>query len=40
MFDRSDVETMRRLAAHERLDPGWRERFEDKLAGSSDEMAG
>ena len=31
-FDRDDAETMRRLAAHERLDPSWRAHFEEKLA--------
>lgn len=36
-FDRDDVGTMRRLAAHERLDPAWRVHFEEKLAGSVSE---
>lgn len=39
-FDRGDVETMRRLAAHERLDPTWRAYFEEQLAGSRGDMAG
>ncbi len=36
-FDREDAETMRRLAAHERLDPEWRVYFEEKLAGRDGE---
>lgn len=32
-FDRDDVETLRRLAAHQRLDPAWRAYFEEKLVG-------
>lgn len=39
-FDRDDLETMRRLAGHERLDPSWRAYFEGKLAGSDAGMAG
>lgn len=39
-FDREDVEAMRRLAAHERLDPAWRAYFDEKLAGAGGEMAG
>lgn len=31
VFDRDDRETMRRLAAHERLDPAWRDWFVEKL---------
>jgi MOSC domain-containing protein YiiM len=33
VFDRDDAETMRRLAAHERLDPDWREWFRKELEG-------
>jgi MOSC domain-containing protein YiiM len=32
--DRDDLDTMRRLAAHERLDPGWRDWLQTKLAGT------
>lgn len=39
-FDRDDVETQRRLAAHERLDPAWRAYFRERLDGSDGEMAG
>lgn len=31
VFDRGDVGTMERLAAHPRLDPGWREHFLGRL---------
>jgi len=31
---------MRRLAAHERIDPAWREWFLGKLAGAEGEVAG
>ncbi len=37
--DRDDTETMQRLAAHERLDPGWREWLWKRLAGAEDEAA-
>lgn len=40
LLDRDDAETMRRLALHERLDPGWREWFRDRLAGAEGESAG
>jgi len=38
--DRDDLDTMRRLAAHERLDPAWRGWFLAKLAGEEDGVAG
>jgi hypothetical protein len=31
LFDRDDAAAMERLAAHERLDPSWREHFAAKL---------
>ena len=31
VFDRSDVAAIKRLAAHERLDPSWREHFVERL---------
>lgn len=34
LLDRDDAGTMRRLAAHPRLDPGWRDWFLERLAGS------
>jgi MOSC domain-containing protein YiiM len=40
VFDQDDPETMRRLAAHERLDPAWRDWFLGKLAGAEGEVAG
>ena len=40
VFDREDLHTMRRLAAHERLDPAWRDWFLRKLAGAEGEVAG
>lgn len=40
VFDREDLDTMRRLAAHERLDPAWRDWFLRKLAGAEGEVAG
>lgn len=40
MFDRDDVTTMRRLAAHERLDPGWRAWLWRRLGGAEGEVAG
>jgi MOSC domain-containing protein YiiM len=39
LFEREDLNTMRRLAEHERLDPAWRERFLKKLAGAKGEGA-
>ena len=35
LFDRSDAVTIERLAAHERLDPSWREHFVERLRGSA-----
>ena len=35
VFDRGDTETMRLLAAHPRLDPGWRDWFQERLAGEA-----
>jgi MOSC domain-containing protein YiiM len=40
VFDRDDVDAMRRLAAHDRLDPSWRARFEEKLTGFDGGMTG
>lgn len=40
VFDRDDEATMRRLAAHERLDPGWRAWFWRRLTGAEGEVAG
>jgi len=40
VFDHDDLDTMRRLAAHERLDPAWRDWFLGKLAGAEGEVAG
>jgi MOSC domain-containing protein YiiM len=40
MFDRDDAATMRRLATHERLDPGWRAWLRRRLAGAEGEVAG
>jgi MOSC domain-containing protein YiiM len=34
LFDRRDVATIERLAAHERLDPAWRETFIERLEAS------
>jgi MOSC domain-containing protein YiiM len=39
-FDRDDVDSMRRLAEHDRLDPAWRAHFEEKLAGFRGGTAG
>lgn len=39
MFDHDDLDTTRRLAAHERLDPAWRDWFVGKLSGAEGEMA-
>ncbi len=33
LFDRGDADTMRLLAAHQRLDPAWRDWFRERLAG-------
>jgi MOSC domain-containing protein YiiM len=38
--DRDDLDTMRRLAAHARLDPAWRDWFRKKLPGAEGEVAG
>lgn len=38
--DGDDLATMRRLAAHERLDPAWREWLVERLAGTRDDGAG
>jgi MOSC domain-containing protein YiiM len=40
VFDQDDLDTIRRLAAHERLDPAWRDWFLGKLGGAEDEVAG
>jgi len=40
VFDRSDVATIERLAAHERLDPAWREHFVERLRGAGSRTAG
>jgi MOSC domain-containing protein YiiM len=40
VFDRGDFATMKLLAAHERLDPSWREHFAAKLAGRASEVGG
>ena len=40
VFDQDDLDTMRRLVAHERLDPAWRDWFVGKLAGTEGEVAG
>jgi MOSC domain-containing protein YiiM len=40
MFDHHDLDTMRRLAAHERLDPAWRDWFLGKLQGAEGDVAG
>ena len=40
VFDRSDKATIRRLAAHERLDPAWREHFVERLRISGGGAAG
>jgi MOSC domain-containing protein YiiM len=39
LFDRDDASTIERLAAHERLDPAWRETFVERLerSGARDE---
>jgi MOSC domain-containing protein YiiM len=34
LFDRGDVATIERLAAHERLDPAWQETFVERLESS------
>jgi MOSC domain-containing protein YiiM len=34
LFDRGDTATIERLAAHERLDPAWRESFVERLEGA------
>jgi MOSC domain-containing protein YiiM len=39
MFDQDDAETMRRLAAHERLEPSWRAWLWKRLAGAEGEVA-
>lgn len=39
VFDQDDLDTMRRLAAHERLDPAWRGWFLGKLAGAEGDVA-
>jgi MOSC domain-containing protein YiiM len=39
-FDHDDLDTIRRLAAHERIDPAWREWSLGKLAGAEGEVAG
>lgn len=40
VLDHEDVDTARRLAAHERLDPSWRDWFLKKLAGAKDDGSG
>ena len=35
LFDRGDSATIERLAAHERLDPAWRDHFVERLEGAS-----
>lgn len=40
LFDRGDTEAMRRFAAHERLDPSWRDWFKRALAGEVREVEG
>lgn len=35
LFDRGDAATIERLAAHERLDPAWRDHFVERLEGAS-----
>jgi MOSC domain-containing protein YiiM len=40
VFDHDDLDTVRRLAAHQRLDPAWRDWFLGKLAGTEGEVAG
>ncbi len=40
VFDQDDLDTMRRLAEHERLDPAWRDWFLRRLAGADGAMAG
>jgi MOSC domain-containing protein YiiM len=39
LFDREEVATIERLAAHERLDPSWRESFIERLEGSGSREA-
>ncbi|HET9552667.1 MAG TPA: MOSC domain-containing protein [Anaeromyxobacteraceae bacterium] len=39
-FDQDDLDTMRRLAGHDRIDPAWRDWFLGKLAGTEGEVAG
>ncbi len=40
VFDPDDLDAIRGLAAHERLDPAWREWFLARLAGAEGEVAG
>jgi MOSC domain-containing protein YiiM len=40
VFDRSDVATIERLAAHDRLDPAWRDHFVERLRGAGSRIAG
>jgi MOSC domain-containing protein YiiM len=40
VFDRSDTATIGRLAAHERLDPAWREHFVERLRSFGGAAAG
>ncbi len=40
LLDRGDLAAIERLAAHPRLDPGWRDHFVGRLAGSEAEAEG